>query len=113
MEKFEPPGQTERDFPSDGCVGVNVERKDARFNGVSELHKMVEIAAIDEIQEDKERSTLEDTLKNLRKEREEENEARAFLEEMQQNLEETNEICAVNPGSTVVGKIGATALHHG
>ena len=48
---------------------------------------MVEIAAIDERQEDKERSMLKDVLKQLREEREEEHEARALNEEMQQNLE--------------------------
>ena len=49
---------------------------------------MVELAAIDERQEDKERSMLKDVLKQLREEREEEHEARALNEEMQQNWEE-------------------------
>ena len=56
----------------------------------SEFYKTMEIAAIDERQEDKERSMLKDTLKKLRKEREDENEAPALLEEMQQNLEEAH-----------------------
>ena len=51
---------------------------------------MVELAAIDERQEDKERSMLKDVLKQLRKEREEEDEARALIEEMRQNLEEAH-----------------------
>ena len=49
---------------------------------------MIEVAANDERPEDKERNMLKDTLKKLRKERVEENEARARLEEMQQNLKE-------------------------
>ena len=42
-----------------------------RANRESEFYKMVELAAIDERQEDKERSMLKDVLKQLRKEREE------------------------------------------
>ena len=56
----------------------------------SELYKMVELAAIDERQEDKERSMLKDVLKQLQKEREEDDEARALIEEMQQNLGEAH-----------------------
>ena len=51
---------------------------------------MIEIASIDDRQEDKERSMLKNTLKKLRKEREDESEARALLEEMQQILEEAH-----------------------
>ena len=57
-------------------------------NRESDLYKMLEIAAIDVRQEDTARSVLKDTVQKLRKEREEESEARAPLEEMQQNLEE-------------------------
>ena len=57
-----------------------------RANRESELYKMVELAAIDERQDDKERSMFEDVLKQLRKEREEEHEARALIEDMQHNL---------------------------
>ena len=52
----------------------------------SELYKMVQIAAIDQRQIFKERSMLKDALEKLRKEREEENEARALLEEIQPKL---------------------------
>ena len=69
----------ERDLCRDGCVGVNLERKDEyleqqlqrqRQKRIS-IIKMVELAAIDERQEDKERSMLKDVLKQLREEREE------------------------------------------
>ena len=75
----------------------------------SELYEMVEIAAIDERQEDKEKSMLKVTLKKL-------------LEEMQQNLEKhtpellkLNGKCAKNSVSTsFVGKrIVASARHDG
>ena len=49
---------------------------------------MVEQAAIDERQEHKERSMLKGLPQQLQKEREEEEEARGLIEEMQRNLDE-------------------------
>ena len=46
------------------------------------------MAANDEKQEDEERHNINKLFKQLRKERKEEDEARALLEEMQKNLEE-------------------------
>ena len=46
---------------------------------------MVEAAAIDERQEQKERSMIRDLLEQLQKRREEEDEARVLTEEMQRN----------------------------
>ena len=84
---------------------------------------MVELAAIDERQEDKERSMLKDVLKQLPKEREEEHEARALNEEMQLILEEARaraseterKLCRVlGKLHPLVGtRIGATAQRHG
>ena len=54
------------------------------------LYKIKEIVANDKQQEDKERRRLKETLNKLRQEREEENEARALLQEMQQNLDEAH-----------------------
>ena len=54
----------------------------------SEFYKMVEQEAVDERQELKERSILKDLLQQLQKEREEEEEARGFIEEMQCILDE-------------------------
>ena len=74
----------------------------------TELFKIKEIVANDEKQEDKE-SRLKDTLNKLRKERVEENEARALLQEMQRNLDEaharsseTERKCAENSGNTYI-----------
>ena len=52
----------------------------------SELYKMVEQTVIDERQEHKERRMFKDLLQQLQKEEEEE--ARGLLEEMQRNLDE-------------------------
>ena len=54
----------------------------------SELNKMVEAAAIDERQEQKKRSMIRDLLEQLHMRREEEDEARGLIEEMQRNLAE-------------------------
>ena len=54
----------------------------------SELYKMVEAAAIDERQEQKERGMIRDLLEQLQKRREEEDEARVLTEEMQRNPDE-------------------------
>ena len=49
---------------------------------------MVQLAAIDERQEDKERNIIKKTLKQLRKNEEEANEARTLLDDMQRNVDE-------------------------
>ena len=49
---------------------------------------MVEIAAIDERREDKERNIIKKTQIQLRKEDEEAGEARTLLDDMQQNVDE-------------------------
>ena len=54
----------------------------------SELFKMVEPAAIDEGKRTKKEACFKDISKQRQQEREEEHEARALIEEMQQNLEE-------------------------
>ena len=51
---------------------------------------MIEIAAIDERQEDKERSMLKETLKKQRREKNWITRPQALFEEMQQNLEEAH-----------------------
>ena len=56
----------------------------------SELYKMIELAAIDESKEHKERSMLKDLLYEVQKRREEEDEARGLIEEMQCNLDEAH-----------------------
>ena len=55
----------------------------------TELHKMIEIAAKDEKQEDNERNIIQKTLKQLRKEEDEADEARTLLDYMQQNVDDT------------------------
>ena len=65
----------------DGIFQESVKRE-------SELYKMIELAAIDERQEHKERSMLKDLLHQVQKRREEEVEARGLIEEMQRNLDE-------------------------
>ena len=64
------------------ALGVSLARKDEYLDQ--------ELAAIDETQEDKERSRLKDVVKQLRKESEEENQARVLLEEIQQNFDEAH-----------------------
>ena len=54
----------------------------------TELYKMVEVAVMNEKQEERERGMIRDLLGELRKRREEEDEARNFIEEMQRNLHE-------------------------
>ena len=94
------PGHMERDLPRDGCVGVSLGRKDAHLEQELQRKRQKRVFLK---QDDRNRSArrktrgqrkkhacLKDTLKKLRKEREEENEARALLEEMQQNLEEAH-----------------------
>ena len=56
----------------------------------SEFSKMVELAAIDERQEDKERNTIKKTLAQLCKEEAEAEEARTLLYDMQQILDEAD-----------------------
>ena len=56
----------------------------------TELYKMLESSTYDAKAEDNARSKLKNTLKQLCKERDAENEARALLEEMQQNLDEAH-----------------------
>ena len=51
---------------------------------------MVELAAIDEIQEDKERIIIKKTLTQLDKEEKEAEEARTLLYDMQQNVDEAD-----------------------
>ena len=53
-----------------------------------DILKLAEIAANDEKQGDEERHDINKLLKQLRKERNEEDEARALLEDMQKHLEE-------------------------
>ena len=57
----------------------------------SELYKMIELTAIDERQKHKGRSMLMDLIQQLQKAREEEEEARGLIEEMQRNLDEAHE----------------------
>ena len=52
----------------------------------TEMHTMSESVVGDAKVEDGDKGRLRKTLEQLRKERDEENEVRAFLEEMQQNL---------------------------
>ena len=49
---------------------------------------MIEIATKDEKQEDNERNIFKKTLKQLRKEEDEADEARTLLDDMQQNVDE-------------------------
>ena len=56
----------------------------------SEFFKMVELAAIDERQEDKERNIIKKTLKQLRKDDEGAEEARTLLCDMHQNVDEAD-----------------------
>ena len=51
---------------------------------------MIELTAIDERQEHKGRSMLKDLLQQLQKAREEEEETRGLIEEMQRNLDEAH-----------------------
>ena len=78
---------------------------------------MVELAAIDERQEDQERSMLKDVLKQLRKEREEEHErlTKKCNKIGRKRVARASETEPRTRGlHTLVGKrIGATALRHG
>ena len=56
----------------------------------SELYKMVELAAIDERQEDKERNITKKTLKQLSTEEDETEEARTLLYDLQHNVDEAD-----------------------
>ena len=91
MEESETSSKIEKDVPRDGCVGSVLKEKTHIWNNSckesikreTKLYKIVEIAANDEKQQDKERNRLKNTLQKLQKEREEENETRAVLEEIQ------------------------------
>ena len=61
----------------------------------SELYKMVEQAVIDERQEHKERSMIKDLVYKLQTRKEEEDEARGLIEDMQRNLDEAQTRCYV------------------
>ena len=52
------------------------------------MYNVVEAAVMDEEQEERERGMIRDLLGELRKRREEEDEARNLIEEMQRNLDE-------------------------
>ena len=55
--------------------------------------KLAEMAANDEKQEDEEKHSINQLLRQLRKERQEEDHARALLEEMQTNLQGSMSTC--------------------
>ena len=54
----------------------------------TELYRVFEAAVTDETQEQKERGMIRDLLEQLQRRREEEDEARGLMEEMQRNLDE-------------------------
>ena len=78
------------------AVGTTVKEKTNTWNKSceesekreAELYKMIELAAVDERQEHKERTMLTDLPHQLQKSRDEEDEARGLIEEMQRNLDE-------------------------
>ena len=71
---------------------------------------MVEQAAFDERQEQRDRSMLKDLLQQLQKEREEEEEARGLTEEMQPNLDEA-EARASETGRKLAACSGKWSVH--
>ena len=56
----------------------------------SGFFKRVQLAEIDERQEDKERNIIKKTLKQIRKDEEEAKEARTLLDDMQRNVDEAD-----------------------
>ena len=65
-----------------------------------DMLKLAELAANDEQQEDEEAHCIKKVLKQLRKESGEGDEARAFLEEMQKNVDEAQARASATAGST-------------
>ena len=82
--------------PEMDVVGTAVKEKSTTWNKSckestkreTELFKMVEVAVTDEKQEERERDMIRDLLVELRKRREEEDEARNLIEEMQRSLDD-------------------------
>ena len=112
----------ERDLCRDGCVGVNLERKDEYLEQL-QRQRQKRTRIIQDGGTRRDRRKARDVLKQLREEREEEHEARVHNEETQQNLEEAHaraseterKLCRVfGKLHALVGtRIGATALRHG
>ena len=120
----------ERDLCRDGCVGVNLERKDEYLEQQLQRQRQKRIKIIQDggTRRDRRKARgqrkkhAQGRMKQLREEREEEHEARALNEEMQQIWRKRmpeplklNGNCAAYSGlHTLVGtRIGATALRHG
>ena len=85
-----------REISAEDAVGTTAKEKTNTWNKSckesakreTELCKMVEVAVMDEKQEERERGMIRDLLGEFRKRREEEDEARNLIEEMQHNLDE-------------------------
>ena len=109
------PQESEREISAEkDAVGTTVKEKTTTWNTsctestnreTGELYKMVEAAVMDEKQEQKERGMIRDLLEQLQKRREEEDEARNLIEEMQRNLHD-----ALNKSYEVEQEAGPCSL---